>query len=152
MDALHLLGMVAATDVHAWTGEIVSRHGLKNVVFLPGVEFRDGGGVTDAAGETAGNLHDPAGIRIRQGLQQHCIDHGKNGGVCAYAQGQRGDSDSGEAGTLAEYANGVPQIGQQVVHTRITIQVGEGFHNLKTFLDDTVTFYISFRIICRIPR
>ena len=70
MDAFHLLGMVTATDVHSRADEVVSGHGLENVVLLPGIEFRDGSRVTNALeiGETANDCHDPVRLRIGQGL------------------------------------------------------------------------------------
>ena len=127
MDSLHLLGVVAATDVHSRAGEVVSGQGLEDVVLLPSIEFRDGSRVANALEirKTANDCHDPVGVRIRQRLQQDYVDHRKDGGVGANTQRQRRDGDSRETGTLAQDAKGVSQVGEQVVHARITRQVVE---------------------------
>lgn len=126
MNSLHLLGVVAATDVHSRAGEVVSCHGLEDVILLPSIELRDGSRANALEiGKTANHCHDPVGVRIRQRLQHNYVDHRKDGGVGANTQRQRRDGDSGETGALAQDSKGVSQVGKQVVHALITRQVAE---------------------------
>ncbi len=50
------------------------------------------------------------GVRIRQRLDQHAIDHGEDRGVRADAQGQRQDDRKREPGTPPHAAHGLAQI------------------------------------------
>src|ERR1700719_2767422 len=134
MDSLHLLGVVAATDVHSWAGEVVSGDGLEGVVLLPSIEFRDGSRVNALEiGKTANDCHDPVGIRIRQRLQQDYVDHRKDGGVGANTQRQRRDGDSRETGTLAQDAKGVSQVSEQVLHA---LDYASGCRIVPSFFPD----------------
>ncbi len=71
------------------------------------------------AGEAAlgrGRLEDDHAIRvgIGDGLEQHRVDDGEDGGVGADPQCQGADGGQGEAGALEKRADGVPGVGQQV--------------------------------------
>ncbi len=71
MDALHLFGPVAAADIAGpGPAEVVGCYGLEDIVLFPSVEFRDGGGMADSAGEQAAQLHQAVGFRVRQRLYQ----------------------------------------------------------------------------------
>ena len=48
-------------------------------------------------------------MRIGKRLLSHAVDHAEDGGVAAYAEGEREDGDEGEAGRL-------PQRAQRVAH------------------------------------
>ena len=68
-------------------------------------------------------------LRIWQGFQQDCVNHREDSGVGADTQRQRRNRDGREARTLPEYAKGVPQIGDEILHALITIEGAKEFHD-----------------------
>lgn len=56
------------------------------------------------------------GVGVGEGLEQHRVDHRKDGGVGSNAQRQSGDGGEGKAGVLAEHLKRVFEIVPQIAH------------------------------------
>jgi hypothetical protein len=57
--------------------------------------------------------HEPLGVGVRKRIQQQSVDDTEHGGRHADAQREGRDDDSGKAGSLAQNAQTVPQVGAQ---------------------------------------
>src|SRR5882672_9008110 len=80
------------------------------------------------------------GARVRQRAQQHAVDYTKDRRVGADANGQRSDSDQGEARLLHQHAGGIAQILKQCLHSLsfLTRSVsGFRFSNFKSRISKT---------------
>src|SRR5271170_2108705 len=55
------------------------------------------------------------GLRHGEAIEQDTFGKGKDDGVGSDAEGERGDSDGGEAGAAAKHANGVAEVGAKLV-------------------------------------
>src|SRR5437667_4384216 len=59
---------------------------------------------------TLGDLHQPVWFRSRNGVQQHCVHHAKDGGIRPDPEREREHGHGGEAGVLQQLAQGEFQI------------------------------------------
>ena len=62
------------------------------------------------------------GLRERQRLQQHAVDHRKDRDIGRQAQRQRGDRGEGETAIFPEQPYGKTQILQQSVHGYVSLR------------------------------
>src|SRR5258708_23845116 len=70
------------------------------------------------------------GIRIRQRLQEHCINDAENGRVRANAESKREYGDRGEAGILPQHAEAVAHVLQKSFEDGQAVRFAVGFFEL----------------------
>ena len=123
---------VAGLDVFGYVpvrgGEVPAVHagnafnglGLAELLDLRSVEA----GVSDVAGliEEA-ELDHAIGVGIGEGVDKDGVNHGEDGACGADAEGEREDCGEDEAGSLAKFAGGVLEIGEDRLH-RVTSRGG----------------------------
>ena len=125
VDTVDLLGN-GAGEIEAGTAEVVGGDVLKDAgLGTPVVEFggRRAGPVT-----VRGDVHEldhAVGVGIGEGLQQHGVDDGKDGGVGSAAEGERGDGGDGERRVGDEDAEGVAEVLPEVIHELCRFRTGE---------------------------
>ncbi len=116
VETLHRLGRIARAHVHRKSPEIVQRHGVEDIVLPPRHVLGDGIRIADAGAKLAAELHDSVGLRVRQRLEEDSIHDREDRCVGADAEGQRRQSNGGEAEVPAHRAQGVAQIGEERFH------------------------------------
>ena len=65
------------------------------------------------------DLHHSLGLDVREGIDEHPVDHAEHGARGADAQGQREHGGDGERRTAAQFPRGVTQIGDDRSHERL---------------------------------
>src|SRR5216683_7907665 len=97
-------------------GDIFERLGLAKLINLRAVQAR--------VPVTAGfihqpNLHNALGPGVRKWIDEDGVDDAEDGAGGAYAESEGEDGGQREAGALAEFAEGVAEIGEQGLHEHL---------------------------------
>ena len=91
--------VIAAGERDGWTTDIIRGDGLEDSLEVsPDDVFRNRNHRLIADGGLAHELDETVGIGIRQGFEEHLVDHRKDCGVGADAEGEGEDGGPGEAG------------------------------------------------------
>ena len=109
--AVNPLRLADARQVKALVGG--RRHAFKDLVLITPVyvvSHRGRVARVSASGVVLPDHHEPFGVSIRQGAQQHRVDDTEDGAVRADPQGQSDHGDGGEAGVFPERPQAVAQV------------------------------------------
>jgi hypothetical protein len=115
--AADALGTVAVGKIEALAaggGQV-----RENVVLPHPIEVVRGRGSAAGCASAArrlGQRHDFFGLRIRQRMEKHAVDHAEDGRGAGDAEGERDERREGEAGILQQHSNPVAKIGEECVH------------------------------------
>ena len=74
--------------------------------------------------------HELLRLRVRQRLEQECVDDGENGGVAADAGAERHDDDGREAARLPQHPGRYAEIAPQVLEQRQRARLAVAFLGL----------------------
>ena len=96
VDALDLLGPVAAAEIHAGAGEVVGGDPVERLGTAPGHELGNRRCAGCAVRILTADLNEPIRVRVRQRAQQHTVDDREDRGIRPNAQRQRHNHDQAE--------------------------------------------------------
>jgi hypothetical protein len=106
VNATNLLGPFAG-EVEAWARKVVSSNLLEDTGLpLIEVELGNGGNVVEKRVGVK-KLDDSVGVGIREWLEQHSVDHRKDGGIGTDTEAKRKHSDKGKSRRLTKLAQSV---------------------------------------------
>ena len=104
---LQLFGIAASGQGEG--GEGLGRHAGEHLLLVAQSHITQIGDIRlleAAVGKRGVDAHEPGGLGVREGPQEHGVDGGKNDDVRAQSESQRGKRQGGETGRFGELAEG----------------------------------------------
>src|SRR6266851_2114416 len=112
-------------------GDVFERLGLAKLINLRAVQARI---LVTAGFIHQPNLHNALGAGVREWIDQDGVDDAEDGAGSANPERQREDCGQREAGALAEFAEGVAEIGEQGLHEHLAWRSWRPF--IDTWFDE----------------
>src|SRR6266851_3870833 len=121
-------------------GDVFERLGLAKLINLRAVQARI---LVTAGFIHQPNLHNAVGPGVRKGVDEDGVNDAEDGARGAYAESEREDGGQGEAGALAEFAEGVAEVGEQRLHKHLARR--SCWPSIDTWFDEKSSMVVRSR-------